>query len=273
MGNLPVTMRAWGRCARGSVRLGLFLLWSFLCCLRLVLVLAVTPPALQVRLRALHTHQWARGTARILGLRLRMRGWPPKSPCLLVANHLGYLDILAFSSALPSVFVSKSEVKNWPLLGWFARLNGTIFLDRQRPRDAVRVNGEMILKYEQGAAIVVFPEGTSSDGRAVGEFRPALLEAAARGMWPVIPSYVRYRSPGVSAAEALCWHGDRKFVPHFWGLLCRGGFVGEIRFAAHPLRARDRRRLAEDLHEAVLALRPGMAARNFAELPPMAERA
>ncbi len=273
MGNLPVTLRAWGMRARGLLRLGLFLLWSLLCCLRLVFVLTVTPPALQVRLRALHTHQWACGTARILGLRLRLRGWPPKSPSLIVANHLGYLDILAFSAALPSIFVSKSEVKDWPLLGWFARLNGTIFLDRQRPRDAVRVNGEMALKYEQGAAIVIFPEGTSSDGRAVREFRPALLDAAAKGQWPVVASFVRYRSPGVSAAEALCWHGEMKFIPHFWNLLCRGGFVGEISFAAGPTRGRDRRRLAEDLHEAVVALKPGSVGRDLAELQPMVESA
>jgi len=244
---------------RGACRLIVFLAWAVFCCLRLTWTLSLTPKALHARLRGLHTQKWSLGTARILGIRLRQIGLPPAAPCLVVSNHLGYLDILALSTAFPATFVSKAEVREWPLLGMMARMNGTLFLDRNRPRDAHRVNQRMQELQMQGAVIALFPEGTSSDGRRVLPFKPGLLDAAARGLWPVYAAHLRYRAPGIRAESGLCWHGDMEFLPHFWALLKRPGFVAEIALSPQPLRSGDRRRLAETSHQQVLSLRPGNA--------------
>jgi lyso-ornithine lipid O-acyltransferase len=196
-------------------------------------------------------------TMRLLGMRLRLRGVPPEGPGMVVSNHLGYLDIVTFSAATAATYVAKSEVQGWPLLGMLARLNGTLFLDRTRPRDAVRVNAELQVKYHQGALLVIFPEGTSSDGSQVHAFKPALLDAAAKARWPVHAASIRYRASGVAAKTALCWHGDMEFIPHFWNLLCRPGFIAEISFAPETVTSGDRRYLAEVLRQQVMAMRPG----------------
>src|SRR6185436_7426012 len=95
-------------------------------------------------------------------------------PCprdgLLVSNHLSYLDILVLATLTPAVFVSKSEVKNWPVFGWFARMAGTIFLQRTRRADVVRISEEITTVLRGGHLVVLFPEGTSSNGRQVLPF-------------------------------------------------------------------------------------------------------
>jgi 1-acyl-sn-glycerol-3-phosphate acyltransferase len=97
---------------------------------------------------------------------------------LLVANHLSYLDIVLLSSLTPCVFVAKNEVKDWPVFGWFARLAGTVFVDRNDRRDAARANELIRSALREGALVVLFPEGTSSNGSTVLPFKSSLLQAA-----------------------------------------------------------------------------------------------
>lgn len=241
---------------RRWVRIPVLLAWSVACCSALALALRRhrTDAA---HLRAYRTHLWARGACHILGLRLRVRGnmrGKEREGNLWVANHLSYLDIVTLAALGPVQFVSKSEVAEWPGLGVLARMNGSLFLSRTRPRDALRVSEAIEASLASGLSVVVFPEGTSSDGRTLLPFKPALFDAAARGAYPVLPMALRYHSHHADAENDLCWHGDRDFVPHFWKVLGLPGFVATVHAAPVPLVGRDRGALSNCAYDSITAL-------------------
>jgi 1-acyl-sn-glycerol-3-phosphate acyltransferase len=199
------------------------------------------------------THWWARGSARILGLRVETRGRPPAEPALLVANHLGYLDVVLLASCLPTVFVAKRDVRRWPVIGGLAALAGTIFVDRDTPRDALRASRSIEAALARGDTVVLFAEGTSTRGERVLPLKPALLEPAARAGWAVRYAALSYRTPPgqPGADEAVCWWGDMEFLPHLLAVTRLPAFTGTVAFGADPMRSGDRRELAARLRAAI----------------------
>src|SRR5882672_10787489 len=121
---------------------------------------------------------------KIFGYVGTISGEIPKSG-LLVSNHLSYLDILVICANAPSVFVSKADVRRWPLFGWLAALAGTVSIERERRSHVGAVNQEIQSALDEGILVVIFPEGTSSDGETVRPFRSSLLEPALRGGHPI----------------------------------------------------------------------------------------
>lgn len=198
-------------------------------------------------------HWWARGSARILGMTIEATGSPPPRASLLVANHLGYLDIVLLAACLPTVFVAKRDVRRWPLIGSLAALAGTIFVDRDAPRDALRAAGSIEAALAGGDTVVLFAEGTSTRGDRVLPLKPALLEPAARAGWAVGYAAVSYRTPPGQppADEAVCWWGEMEFMPHLLGVTRLTEFTGSIAFGDEPVRATDRKDLAAGLHAAI----------------------
>jgi 1-acyl-sn-glycerol-3-phosphate acyltransferase len=198
---------------------------------------------------------WARALARVLGLRIAVTGAVPPRGALVVANHLSYVDILLLAASLPCGFVAKSEVASWPFIGPLCRLAGVVFVDRNRKRDAARAGDAMHRALDRGRTVVLFPEGTSTDGRAVLPFRSALLAGAARAALPVWTAALAYRtSAGAPPAEtAVAWVGDDAFTPHVAALLELPSIDGFLRFGAAPIRAGDRKELAALLHDTVAA--------------------
>lgn len=196
---------------------------------------------------------WSRFGLAIFGARLTVEGEPPVAPFFLVANHLGYVDIFVLASRTDAVFIAKAEIADWPVMGLACKLVRTIFVDRTVKRDIPRVLGaiEDRLRYRQG--VVLFPEGTSSGGATVRHFRPALLEVAVRAEHPVHHASLAYRTPPSEppAHTAVCWWGDRPFLPHFWHLLSLPGFEASLVFGAGAVRGDDRKELADRLHRAV----------------------
>ena len=196
---------------------------------------------------------WCRLYASILGMRTSVVGLPPQPPFLLVSNHLGYLDILLLASQLPCVFVSKAEVAHWPIIGHFCRAVDTIFLDRANKRELPRVMRQIDRVCSGGRGVVFFPEGTSTSGHEVREFRPSLLEAAARSGRPVSYASLSYRTqdPCPPARDAVCWWGDTEFRTHVIRLMKLPGFEARLKFGKEPIQSADRKVLASRLHEAV----------------------
>ena len=142
-----------------------------------------------------------RATATISG-RITVEGQRPPAPFFLVANHLSYVDIVLLLAELPVVFVAKQELASWPVLGYLTRLVGNIFVDRQSRRDVPRVLAEIRRRIEIGYGVVVFPEGTSSDGSSVQPMKPALFEWAAQTEYPVHCAAIRYQTrPGSPPAR------------------------------------------------------------------------
>ena len=189
----------------------------------------------------------------IMGACIESRGAPPEPPFVLVANHLSYVDILILASRLNTVFVSKHEVAGWPVIGILCRWMGTVFIQRENRRDIARVLEEMHRHLETGAGIVFFPEGTSTNGSELLQFRPSLLEIAVRLGQPVSYASLAYSTfdRDRPAADWVCWWGDRPFVGHFVGLLRLRGFRAELTFGPEPLQQPDRKSLAVELHKAV----------------------
>ena len=197
---------------------------------------------------------WARRVLRILGVRLEVLGKPAPSE-LLVSNHLSYVDILVLSAQMDVVFVAKREIASWPIAGGLSRAVGTVFLDRERRRVLPEVVAAVTAAAREGRTVVVFPEGTSTDGSQLLPFKPSLLEAAAREGWRVGWAVLRYRTRagGPPASEVVCWWRDMTLVPHLLRLLSLPGFEAELRFGDAPLADPDRKRLAGLLWQAVHA--------------------
>ncbi len=226
-----------------------FVVWG------LGLPFAATSRRAGARWRALILRNICRSLLWLMGARVQTHGPAPRAPFVLVSNHLSYVDILLLASQLDTVFVSKYEVANWPVLGVLCRAMGTVFLKRESRRDLARVLDEMNDHLERDCGIIFFPEGTSTNGDGVLEFRPSLLEIAVRLRQPVAYASLRYSTlAGQPAAEdVVCWWGDAPFASHFLRLLSMPGFKAELFFGAQPIASTDRKTLAHELREAVLA--------------------
>jgi 1-acyl-sn-glycerol-3-phosphate acyltransferase len=217
--------------------------------LRLVALSLVTLPlipvqALAVRLRwplaATLPVFWHRLALATLGVRVTTFGAPATGrPLLVVANHASWLDILILGGRMPLSFVAKTEVATWPVFGLFAKLQRSVFVDRARRGDAGRTATEMAARMVAGDSIVLFAEGTTSDGNQVLPFRSALLGAARHALGddggkgggavlvqPVAIAYLRRHGvPLGHAGRALvAWPGDVDLVPHLMTLVRSGPF-------------------------------------------------
>ena len=193
----------------------------------------------------------------ILGMGYRVVGRPLKGPGAIVANHSSWLDIFALNACQRIYFVSKSEVRDWPGIGWLARATGTVFIRRDR-----RAAGDQVRLFEErlaaGHRLVFFPEGTSSDGRQVLPFKPTLfaafLSGHLRGTLQIQPVSLIYRAPPGMDARAYGWWGDMDFGPHLAAVL-GARRQGSVTLVFHPpLRAGDypdRKALAQACEAAV----------------------
>jgi len=189
----------------------------------------------------MHFH---RGLCRLIGVRVRVSGVPlPDGPCLIAANHCSWLDITALSSTKPLSFIAKQEVAGWPFFGTLARLQRTLFVDRERRTRTGRSRSEMQTRLEDGDTLVLFAEGTSSDGNRVLPFRTALFGAADTGAdmagqpVPVQPVSVAYsRRHGLPMGRRnralFAWYGDMEILSHIWGVFKAGPIDVDIHF--HP---------------------------------------
>lgn len=198
--------------------------------------------------------QWcSRRTLHVFSLQADFVGPPPQAG-LLVSNHLSYLDILVLVSLTPAVFVSKSEVKNWPVFGWFARLAGTLFVDRTKRSDVTRMNALIENSLTAGNVVVLFPEGTSWNGREILPFKSSLLEPVVGTRQPISVGFLKYSLADGDPANDVCYWADMTFFPHLVKLMTKREIQAQVRFAAVPQPATDRKQLATQLHAAVVQL-------------------
>ena len=183
-------------------------------------------------------------------------GTAPEPPFLLVSNHLSYIDIAVLGSQVDTVFVSKREVRDWPVVGHMVKIMDTIFVDRSLRRDLPRVIAQLEAALAAGEGVVIFPEGTSSAGDSVSPFRPSLLEPAARRGLPVSTAALSYstKSTEPPAHLAVCWWGDMTFSDHMFRMLALPGFSARLAFGDEPIRDGDRKQLARRLESQVREL-------------------
>lgn len=240
---------------RALPRLLAVFLWTLSWYALLLLSLGLRPwaDAWQLRVRNAIFRVWSRGICRIVRMKVEVEGRPPTGPFLLVANHVSYIDIILLGSRIDAAFVAKADLRGWPLAGRIIAAADTIFIDRAKKKDVLRVMGIIGRELGRGLGVVIFPEGTSSKGDTVLRFKPSLLEYATRHDHPVCYAAVTYVVPGDAppAHEAICWWGDAPFGPHFLRLLGLPGFQAKLVFGARPLHGTDRKDLSERLRTSV----------------------
>jgi len=207
----------------------------------------------QERVRA-----WARETLQRLGISLTVIGEPPmQGPALIVCNHISWLDIVVLHALTPCRFVSKAEVKRWPLVGILAAGGATLFVERKSRRDAMRVVHDMAGALKEGDILAIFPEGTTGDGSNVLPFHANLLQAAISTEAPAHPVALQFREDDTNGpSRAVSYVGDESLVGSVWRTLSARGVRATVAFGA-PQRSdgRPRRAWAEDLRQEVAALR------------------
>jgi len=213
--------------------------------------------------RSATVQAWALRMLRILGIPLQLEGRPPvHGPVLLVANHMSWLDILVLHAARHCRFVSKADVRHWPLIGTLATGGGTLYIEREKRRDAMRVVHHMAESLQAGEVVAVFPEGTTGDGRELLPFHGNLIQAAISAGAPIQPVALRFvdRASGRDSVGPL-YLGDDTLVQSLWRTLAGPPFVARVRFGEPQLAGeRDRRQWAQDLREEVDRLRRGSPA-------------
>ena len=218
-------------------------------------------PGLTPDRREREVERWARGMLALMGVRLDVQGTPPAGgPVLLVCNHLSWLDILAIHAARHVRFVSKSDVRRWPVIGMLADGAGTLYIERERRRDALRVAHHMAEALRAGDLIAVFPEGTTSDGRDVLPFHANLLQAAISADAPVQPMALRFVDDASGAPSlAARYIDDDDLLTSLWRVLGAPPLRAIVRFGEpQPAADRERREWAASLHADVQALRREM---------------
>src|ERR1700726_4753174 len=220
-----------------------------------------------LRLQRRIPHLYHRVLCTLIGVRIREVGArSTASPALILSNHVSWLDICVISALAPVVFVAKSEVARWPVFGWLAKLQRTIFINRQARHQTGAATRENAGRLPGGDAVVLFAEGTSSDGIRVLPFRSSLVGAVHHALGtsthhnqitvqPMSLAYVRFGGVpmGRGLRERVAWYGDADLIPHLLGVLASGGIDVTVSWgeAVAYDRGADRKAIARDAEKSV----------------------
>ena len=198
---------------------------------------------------------WSARMFRMLGMALEVRGSYRPGAKLIVANHVSWLDIMAVHAACPQArFVSKAEVRRWPLLARLVDSARTLYLERERARDALRVVHDAAEALRAGDTVAVFPEGTVGDGHALLPFHANMLQAAIATRTPVQPVALRYADAHGAVSGAVLYTGDITLAQSLWWLACGERVAVRVQvLAAIDSAHADRRALAARLRDEIAA--------------------
>jgi 1-acyl-sn-glycerol-3-phosphate acyltransferase len=199
--------------------------------------------------------RWARSVCATIGMRRRRVGPAPSGPCMLVCNHQGWVDVLFLAAELGAVFVSKAEIRGWPVLGHMSEKMGTLFVAREAKRELPEVNRTIARSLEEGEIIAIFPEATSTTGASMLPFRAPLFESAANARARVQCAAIRYRTGRDPERGSLVGWGDAMpFGRHVARLLGLRGFDAEVALSSIVLESTDRKELAAEAEREVRRL-------------------
>lgn len=255
-----------------SIRLGVHVLYA-------VAMAALIFPWVAEKIRLRLERRWSAGMMRILNVRVHVRGVPPDLSArnsMLIANHISWLDVYLLSSIRPARFVSKSEVRAWPVVGWLAYKVGTFFIDRTRRHDTARVNHEVSAALSNGGFVAIFPEGTTSHGDKLLPFHASLLQPAVHSESKVWPTAIRYVNTDGTLNLSVTYVGEMSFGESLALILGQSEMYAELIFmepiASH---GKTRRELASQAEQAIAAALnltlPGRETEVASEQPPVAE--
>lgn len=220
---------------------------AFFCLCFLIWTALLVPPYLLIffmgrRIRRPFVGLWHRGACVMTGLRIKKHGTPcPSEKVLLAGNHVSYLDIPVIASCMDVTFVAKADVADWPFFGFLAKIAQTAFIER-KPTKAREQKEQLTRRLNDGERIMIFPEGTSSNGEKVLPFKSSLFELALNAdikedVWvqPVTISFSRHKDGRPlerREQDQFTWYGDMSLLPHLWNVFCIKGCEVDVVF--HP---------------------------------------
>ncbi len=211
-------------------------------------------PLLPARWRLAARRTWSRRLLSALGLQLEIEGELPPHGSLLVANHVSWVDIFAVNALAPAAFISKAEVRRWPLIGWLAAHNETVFLRRGSRGHARIVNRQIIDLLQRGRIVALFPEGTTSDGSGVLHFHGALLQPAIEAGAPIAPLAIRYCDADGRPSAVPAYVGDMSLLQCIANIVRSRGLHACLScLPAEDSRERQRKLLTRQLHARIAA--------------------
>lgn len=248
-------------------------------CLRLALHFAwigfgaaVIYPRCDVPRRLRLKQAWSRRILDILAVRIDAEAIAAPRGCLIVANHISWLDIFAINALRPAAFISKAEVRRWPFVGWLAARNDTVFLQRGSRQHARVINAEIDARLDAGRDVAIFPEGRTTDGTHLLEFHAALLQPAVETGRPVLPLALSYFDAEGQPTQAPSF-ADATLPQCFAAILaCRRLSVRVRAAAIIEVAGRERREIAREARAAIatrLGFRPPNRAPGTPPDPPV----
>lgn len=219
------------------------------------ILLAVIYPHLNATKQHRILKTWSRQLLTILNIGIQIEGHQPsrsEGGCLIVANHVSWLDIIVLNAIYPVHFIAKAEVRNWPVIGWLCRRSGTLFIERAFRKDAAKTNQSVSLLLMRGGVIGLFPEGTTTDGKQVGHFHSSLMQPAINTEMPLRPIALRYQNHAGRLETAAAFVGEMTLAQSIWKILCCPNFNALVAFTpALQTTNTNRRELARSAQQAI----------------------
>ena len=246
----------------------LFRAARLLCHLAYGMLLSVVYPGFRLPTRQTILKRWSAELLEILHVRLEITGHPAP-PCrqgsLLVANHISWLDVFAINAAKPSCFIAKSEVDSWPLIGMLCRRTRTVFIERDIRRDTVRINRQVGGMLSEGEQVVLFPEGTSTDGTQLRHFHSSLFQSAIDYKAAIQPVALHYHDGSGKHCDDAAFIGDMNFFQSLHKVLSSPSLhVTLVLLAPLACEGKNRRILAADAQATVNAALEAQAVHSTA---------
>ncbi|CAG0951691.1 1-acyl-sn-glycerol-3-phosphate acyltransferase [Methylophilaceae bacterium] len=222
-----------------------------------IFIASIILPGLGPRRRDLVISRWSRALLDLLNIRIVTHGEIPPvhlTNAMFVANHISWIDIHALNSVRTSRFVAKSEIRRWPVFGWFAEKTNTLFIDREKRQDAARIVNITTEALRAGDCICFFPEGTTTDGTELKPFKGSLLQAAIEANSQVWPVSIWYPEAGGEANTDMAYWGEMNLIESMRLIIQQHSPVVELHFSS-PIdaTARERRHLSTLVRQAVAA--------------------
>jgi 1-acyl-sn-glycerol-3-phosphate acyltransferase len=211
-------------------------------------------PKLSEAEREAQKRRWSSTLLSILSVSVRERNAPKKLPsrCMLVLNHISWLDVFVVDARFPATFVAKSEVRTWPVVGWLCTLVGTLYIERGKRAAARRARETVAAELERGTLIAVCPEGSTTFGRSLERFHSALFQPALDSAATLQPVALRYLDPAGRHTDAAGYVGDTSLLESIWTIVSTRHMVAEFNLLAPiSVRAQTRRSLAEKAETAI----------------------
>lgn len=238
---------------RRTIRL-LLLIFMLITGIALTLLLLPTVhKGIPIRFTQKVRQRWFNLVMRIIGIRARPQGTPVDQPALWVSNHISWADIPVIGGLAPVSFLSKAEIRDWPIIGWLASQTGTLFIERGNRQSSSQAMSKIQHHIEGQHSILVFPEGTTTKGHQVQRFYPRLFAPAINGQLPVQPVALSYEKKNGERHDKIAFIDQEPFFSNLWSILGEKQIVANVTFLPMILAEEfaERRELAENAHQLI----------------------